>query len=119
MMVSMKGLAEVTLRKMKVVGFMLILQVEFAVEYTFEDTNYLRDFQIAVGMLSTLGVIFAGYRTWVWSKRSGRPTIDFPTIANFFFFCAGTLANVFFVITFGMAFYWFIFFKVCICASKD
>ncbi|XP_053401621.1 meckelin-like isoform X2 [Mercenaria mercenaria] len=87
------------------------VDVSFTVDYSYSDTSYRRDFQIAVGTLSTLGVIYAGYRSWVWSKRSGRPSIDFPTIANFFFFCAGTLANVFFVITFGMAFYWFIFFK--------
>lgn len=93
-----------------------LFQISFNVDYTYSDSDYKRDFQIAVGTLSTLGVIYAGYRTWVWSKRSGRPSIDFPTIANFFFFCSGTLANVFFVVTFGMAFYWFIFFKVSLIA---
>ena len=88
------------------------IQVSFNVDYTFVDTSYLRDFQIAIGTLSTLGIIYAGYRTWVWSKRAGRLTIDFPTIANFFFFCAGSLSNVFFMVSFGMSFYWLIFFKV-------
>ena len=86
--------------------------MSFNVDYTFVDTSYLRDFQIAIGTLSTLGIIYAGYRTWVWSKRAGRLTIDFPTIANFFFFCAGSLSNVFFMVSFGMSFYWLIFFKV-------
>ena len=102
--------------------YSILFQISFEVDYTFTDTSYLRDFQIAIGTLSTLGVIYAGYRTWVWSKRAGRPTIDFPTIANFFFFCAGTLSNVFFVVSFGMSFYWLIFFKVtwfCICAYKN
>lgn len=75
-------------------------------------STYSRDFQISVGTLGTLATLYAGYRTWVWSKRAGRPAIDFPSIINFIFFIAGSLSNVFFVITFGIAFYWFIFFKV-------
>ena len=92
--------------------FFSLLQISFVVDYTYEPEDYKRDFRIAIGVLSALGVIYAGYKTWCWSKRSGRPSMDFATIANFFFFCAGSLANVFFVVTFGMAFYWFIFFKV-------
>lgn len=75
---------------------------------------YRKDFQIAVGTLSTLGVIYAGYKTWVWSKRAGRLAIDFAAIVNFIFFCSGVLSNVFFVITFGIAFYFLIFYKVWI-----
>jgi meckelin len=74
--------------------------------------SYRKDFQIAVGTLGTLTTLYAGYRSWVWSKRAGRLSIDFPTIVNFIFYTAGALSNMFFVITFGIAFYWFIFFKV-------
>lgn len=79
-------------------------------------SNYVRNFQIATGTLSSLGVVYAGYRTYVWSKRAGRITIDFPTLVNFFFFLCSSLANVFFVIVFGIAFYFFIFYKVSLCA---
>ncbi|KAK3586521.1 hypothetical protein CHS0354_035056 [Potamilus streckersoni] len=87
------------------------VDVSFEVTYTMSQSKYERDFQIAIGTLSTLGVIYAGYRTWVWSKRSGRPAIDFPSIINFIFFVSGSLSNVFFVVSFGLAFYWLIFFK--------
>lgn len=83
----------------------------FKVKYSMSLVAYLKDFQIAVGTLSTLGVIFAGYKTWAWSKRAGRLAIDFAAIVNFMFFVSGVLSNVFFVITFGIAFYFFIFYK--------
>lgn len=89
-----------------------ILQPTFKVKYSMSLVAYLKDFQIAVGTLSTLGVIFAGYKTWAWSKRAGRLAIDFAAIVNFIFFVSGVLSNVFFVITFGIAFYFFIFYKV-------
>lgn len=89
-----------------------ILQPTFKVKYSMSLVAYLKDFQIAVGTLSTLGVIFAGYKTWAWSKRAGRLAIDFAAIVNFMFFVSGVLSNVFFVITFGIAFYFFIFYKV-------
>ncbi|XP_062619193.1 meckelin-like [Saccostrea cucullata] len=83
----------------------------FKVKYNMGLDSYRKDFQIAVGTLSTLGVILAGYKTWVWSKRAGRLAIDFASIINFVFYVSGVLSNVFFVITFGIAFYFLIFYK--------
>ncbi|KAK7114529.1 meckelin-like [Littorina saxatilis] len=87
------------------------VQISFSTTYTMSWSSFRRDFQIAVGTLGTLATLYAGYRTWVWSKRAGRPSIDFPSIINFVFYMAASLSNVFFVVTFGIAFYWFIFFK--------
>ncbi|WAR13151.1 MKS3-like protein [Mya arenaria] len=87
------------------------VDISFTVEYDYDPNDYKRNFRISIGVLSTLGVLYAGYKTWCWSKRAGRPSIDFQTIVHFFFYGSGSLANVFFVVTFGMAFYWFIFFK--------
>ena len=95
-------------------------QPTFNVVYWMTEIKFRRDFQIAVGTLSVLGVLFAGYRSWVWSKRAGKISIDFQTILNFLLYCAGSLANVFFIITFGIAFYLLIFFKVsCIFLFHD
>ncbi|KAK7460326.1 hypothetical protein BaRGS_00038914, partial [Batillaria attramentaria] len=44
-------------------------------------------------------------------KACWSAAIDFPTIVNFIFYLCASLSNAFFVITFGIAFYWFIFFK--------
>ncbi|XP_076112599.1 meckelin-like [Mytilus galloprovincialis] len=87
------------------------ISTSFSVDYEYSTSKYRRDFQISVGTLSTLSIIYAGYRTWVWSKRAGKPAIDFQTIINFLFFASGSLANIFFVITFGIAFYFLTFFK--------
>ncbi|XP_067651968.1 meckelin-like [Haliotis asinina] len=87
------------------------VSVSFSVTYSMDQGKYTRDFQIATGTLGTLSVLYAGYRTWVWSKRGRRAAIDFPTILNFIFYLAGSLANTFFIITFGISFYWLIFYK--------
>ena len=92
-----------------------MFQPTFTVSYSMSLSEYRRNFQIATGTLSTLGVIYAGYKTWVWSKRAGRLAIDFASIGNFIFFVSGVLSNVFFVITFGIAFYFMVFFKVRYC----
>ncbi|XP_041376380.1 meckelin-like [Gigantopelta aegis] len=87
------------------------VQVSFRVTYDMDQSKYNRNFQIATGTLCTLGVLYAGYRAWVWSKRDGRIAIDFPTIINFICYLAASLSNVMFVVTFGIAFYWLIFYK--------
>ena len=91
---------------------LLFCKVDFKVTYEMSQTAYEEDFQIAIGTISSLGVIYAGFRTYVWSRRAGRITIDFPTLANLVFFLCGTLSNCFFVVTYGIAFYFFIFYKV-------
>ncbi|XP_012943556.1 meckelin [Aplysia californica] len=85
--------------------------LKFSVSYTMTQEDYTRSFQIATGTLSCFAVIFAGYRTYVWNKRAGRLTIDFPTLVNFIFNLCNYLGNAFFAIVFGIAFYFFIFFK--------
>lgn len=92
--------------------YLFLFQVSFTVEYTMFETEQLRNFQIAVGVLSTLAFLHAAFRTWVWSKRAGRIAIDFLSLINFVFLVAGSLANIFFVVIFGSAFYYLVFFKV-------
>ncbi|CAL1535264.1 unnamed protein product [Lymnaea stagnalis] len=87
------------------------VDVSFQVSYTMSQSTYTRNFQIATGTLSALGLLYAGFRTYVWSRRAGRISIDFPTLANFIFFLCGSLSNCFFVIIYGVAFYFFIFYK--------
>ncbi|GFR70016.1 meckelin [Elysia marginata] len=87
------------------------VQINFQVTYEMSQSAFKENFQIAIGTISSLGVIYAGFRTYVWSRRAGRITIDFPTLANLVFFLCGTLSNCFFVVTYGIAFYFFIFFK--------
>lgn len=87
-------------------------QVSFSVSYSMVQSTYIRNFQIATGTLSSLAIVYAGFKTYVWSRRAGRLTIDFPTLINFIFYLCGALSNCFFVIVFGVAFYFFIFYKV-------
>ncbi|KAK6982489.1 Meckelin [Biomphalaria glabrata] len=87
------------------------IQVSFQVSYTMSQSSYNRNFQIATGVLCSLGLLYAGFRTYVWSRRAGRISIDFPTLANFIFYLCSSLSNCFFCIVFGIAFYFFIFYK--------
>ena len=75
--------------------------------------KYNNDMAIAVGVLAGMSVFYAGLLTWGWNKRAGKLAIDFVTLVKFVLFGCGVLANVFFVVAFGSAAWWLIFYKVC------
>lgn len=56
-------------------------------------------------------MIWAAIQTWSWNRRNGRVEVDIETIANLFFISCGHLADAFFIVCFGTALFWFIFFK--------
>jgi hypothetical protein len=87
-------------------------QITFDVGYSMSLDKYRNDMSIAVGVLSAFAVVYAAVQTWGWSKRDGRIGIDFPTLLKFLLFTIGVLANVFLVVAFGSAVWWFIFYKV-------
>ncbi|KAL8589978.1 hypothetical protein ACOMHN_007004 [Nucella lapillus] len=87
------------------------VEISFKTTYSMSWSLYQRNFRIAVGTLSSLTAVYAAFRSWVWSKRAGRQAIDFAALVNLLFYLAAALSNIFFVITFCIAFYWFIFFK--------
>ncbi|ESO89760.1 hypothetical protein LOTGIDRAFT_192673 [Lottia gigantea] len=86
-------------------------KISFSVSYSMSQSDFYKDFQIATGVVCSLGFLYGVYRTWVWSRRAGRVNIDFATLMNFLFFLSGSLSNCFFAVTFGISFYWLVFFK--------
>ena len=73
------------------------------------------DVAIAVGVLSALAIVYSGFQAWVWNRRAGKLAIDFVTFTKFVLFSCNSLANVFFVVTFGFSIWQLIFFKVSYC----
>lgn len=67
--------------------------------------------QISVGVISALAVIWAAIQTWSWNRRNGRVEVDIETIVNLIVISCGHLADAFFIVCFGTALFWFIFFK--------
>jgi hypothetical protein len=86
--------------------------VKFQVVYQSSQAKFEYDLSIAQGVLCCLGAIFAFMRTWGWSRRSGKVTVDFLTVVKVLMYGCGAIANVFFVVTFGAAFWFIIFYKV-------
>ncbi len=74
--------------------------------------TYNNDQEIALGVLCALALVYAGFQTWGWSKRDGKVAIDFFTLIKYVFFALGMLANVFFIVSFGTAIWWILFYKV-------
>ena len=81
--------------------------------------KYDEDISIAVGVLSAFAFAYAFMQSWCWSKRTGRIAIDFITLMKFVLFIIGNLANVFFVVMFGAALWWLIFYKVSSIWNKS
>jgi len=90
----------------------LLLQVSFEVKYKMSLVKYARDKSISAAVLSSFALIYTVLETWGWSKRAGKVSIDFITMIKFLVLFCGNLANMFFVILFGTALWWLIFFKV-------
>lgn len=66
----------------------------------------------SVGILTFFGLVVACVQAWGWNKRQGQVTIDCFTLLKFALNWFNNMANAFFVVTFGMAMYYWIFFKV-------
>lgn len=75
-------------------------------------TKYETGTAIAVGVLVGLSLLYAGLRTWSWSKRTGRVTVDFMTLIKFLLLSCGYVANSLFVVALGAAIFWWILYKV-------
>ena len=82
-------------------------------EYFMSLDNYRRDVLIAVGLLCSLGLIYAVVETWSWSRRAGRLAIDFTALFKCLLFACGNVANALFVVVLGSSVWWLVFFKVC------
>lgn len=93
--------------------------MQFEVGYKMSLGKYNRDMSIAMGVLSSLGFIYAFFLTWAWSRRAGKIAIDFVTLIKFVLHLCGSLANVFFVVIFGASLWWWIFYKAsCTSSTK-
>ena len=87
------------------------VQVEFSVSYRVDMKEEKKKIEIAVGVMSVFGVLWAAIETWSWSRRSGKLAIDPLTLLKLVVVAAGCLANVFLAVIFFASLYWFIFFK--------
>ncbi|KAM3920330.1 meckelin-like [Leptodactylus fuscus] len=87
------------------------VQVSFAVSYTQSQGTYKQDTDIALGVLGSLAGLMAILETSSWLRRSGQQYIGVMVIIKFLAFLSGTLANTFFLVTYGIAIYWLIAFK--------
>ncbi|XP_070809226.1 meckelin-like [Pituophis catenifer annectens] len=88
-----------------------IAQVSFSVSYNQSPGSAQLATDISFGVLGFLAVLYALLETNSWARRSRLQNIDFITILKFFACLAGSLANVFFMVTLGISIYWLIVFK--------
>ncbi|XP_029641528.2 meckelin-like [Octopus sinensis] len=83
----------------------------FKSEYLQDETGIENSINIAFGTLSVFAIIYAGFNTWAWSKRSARISIDFATLVNLFLNMCASLGSVFFFTILGIGIYFLLFFK--------
>ncbi|XP_042293719.1 meckelin-like [Sceloporus undulatus] len=87
------------------------IDVSFSVSYIQSPGTAQQATDIAFGVLGFLALLSAFLETGTWVRRSRLPNVNFMIILKFFAFFAGSLANVFFVVTLGIGIYWLIVFK--------
>ncbi|KAM4018585.1 LOW QUALITY PROTEIN: meckelin-like [Anomaloglossus baeobatrachus] len=86
-------------------------QVSFAVTYDQSPGTFKRDTDITLGVLGSVAALLAILETSSWLRRSGQQSIGIMLIIKFLAFLSGTLANTFFLVSYGTAIYWLIAFK--------
>ena len=90
----------------------VFFQTSFNVVYEASQGKFNYDLSIAMGTLCSLAAVFAMLRTWGWSRRAGKLTVEIMMIIKFLMFCFGAIANIFFIVSFGAAFWFLTFYKV-------
>nr|XP_056718184.1 meckelin-like [Euleptes europaea] len=87
------------------------VQASFSVSYIQDPGTAQQDTDIALGVLGSLAVLYALLRVSSWARRSRLQNINLMIVVKFFAYLAGSLANVFFLVTLGIGIYWLIVFK--------
>ncbi len=60
------------------------VQLEFEMRYSMDSSRYDKDIEITMGTLCSIGAVWAGIRTWSWTRRSGRMAVDFLVFQIFY-----------------------------------
>lgn len=87
------------------------VSVSFKMSYEMNIDNIFRDIQIAVGVLSVIGIMYASIRTFSYRKRDGVQVIDCTSIFIFLVYVCCALAIVFFLVLIGVSLQWLFFYK--------
>lgn len=110
------------------------VELEFEMRYMMESSRYEKDVEITMGTLCSIGALWAGIRTWSWTRRSGRMAVDFlvfflyflfkfdlkfilkkklfKTIIKFLLFLGGTISNIFLIVFLAISLWITVFYKV-------
>ena len=70
-----------------------------------------QDIFISVVVLSFCGLIYSSYRTWVWTKRSGKRGVDATVLSKLLVLTCGVVANIICAVNVVAAIVWFVMFK--------
>jgi len=85
--------------------------VNFQITYSMSLDSQIQAIWISVGVIGFLAFVRSIFRTWIWSRRSGKLAVDIITLFKFLMFLISGLSNVFFIVAIGLAIYWLIFYK--------
>ncbi|CAH2324113.1 meckelin-like isoform X1 [Pelobates cultripes] len=102
---------QLTVKYERITNLSGTVQVSFGVSYTQSAGTYKTNTDIALGVLGSLGTLYAILETSSWMRRSGQQNNGLMVIVKFLAFLSGSLANTFFLIVLGTAIYWLIAFK--------
>ncbi|CAH8645036.1 unnamed protein product [Dicrocoelium dendriticum] len=91
------------------------VRVTFSVKYVQPMANEIefgQNLRIALGVISAVATCYAMVRTWLWSRRAGLLRLDGMLIFKLLLFAAGSIANGFLTVIYGVAIYYIIFYKM-------
>ena len=85
--------------------------VSFQIIYSMSLEAQIQAIWISVGVIGFVAFVWSIFRTWIWSRRSGKLAVDVVTLFKFLMYLINGMANVFYIVMVGVAIYWLIFYK--------
>ena len=86
-------------------------KLTFEITYLMTLEQHFQAIWISIGVISFVAFVWSIFRTWIWSRRSGKLAVDIITLFKFLMYLLSGLSNVFFIVTIGVSIYWLIFYK--------
>ena len=88
-----------------------VASIYFQITYIMSLESQIQAIWISVGVIGFFAFVWSFFKTWIWSRRSGKLAVDVVTLFKFVMYLINSFANVFYIVMIGVAIYWLIFYK--------
>ncbi|KAM7283168.1 meckelin isoform X1 [Ixodes scapularis] len=90
----------------------LQVPVSFSVTYSSDRNQTAHDMPIAIGVLSSLAILWACIQMGSWARRSGKTSVNIVALLKLIIFTCASLSNVFLMVVLCASLNWLVMYKM-------